>query len=144
MLELMNVHRYFGDVRVLNGVDFRLLKECVNTLIGRNCSGKTVLINGFLRKIRAVQLFICRWQGNLYFLRYNKSIETHQGGRAYYEQMFFIRDGYDSLTSHFHVTLERFMVYHTTNYEEQIRNLKQKYSNSTLFKSEKYYEKTNI
>jgi len=52
MLELRNIHKSFGDVRVLNGIDLRLEKGFVYTLKGGNGSGKTTLINiisGFLK-----------------------------------------------------------------------------------------------
>jgi len=51
MLELTGIHKSFGDVRVLNGVDLRLESGFVYTLKGGNGSGKTTLINiisGFL------------------------------------------------------------------------------------------------
>ena len=52
MLELKNIHKSFGDVQVLNGVNLRLEKGFVYTLKGGNGSGKTTLVNiisGFLR-----------------------------------------------------------------------------------------------
>ena len=52
MIELRNIHKSFGDVRVLNGVHFRLEKGMAYTLKGGNGSGKTTLINiisGFLK-----------------------------------------------------------------------------------------------
>jgi len=52
MLELRNIHKSFGDVRVLNGVNLRLERGHVYTLKGGNGSGKTTLINiisGFLK-----------------------------------------------------------------------------------------------
>jgi len=52
MLELKNIHKSFGDVRVLTGVNLRLEKGYVYTLKGGNGSGKTTLINiisGFLK-----------------------------------------------------------------------------------------------
>jgi len=52
MLELRNVHKSFGDVRVLNGISLCLEKGFVYTLKGGNGSGKTTLINiisGFLK-----------------------------------------------------------------------------------------------
>jgi len=51
MLEVKNVCKSFGDVRVLNGVNLCLEKGFVYTLKGGNGSGKTTLINiisGFL------------------------------------------------------------------------------------------------
>ncbi|MCL2744802.1 MAG: ATP-binding cassette domain-containing protein, partial [Planctomycetaceae bacterium] len=51
MLELKGIHKSFGDVCVLNGVDLRLEKGTVCTLKGGNGSGKSTLINiisGFL------------------------------------------------------------------------------------------------
>ena len=52
MLELKNIHKSFGDVRVLNGANLRLEKGFIYTLKGGNGSGKTTLINiisGFLK-----------------------------------------------------------------------------------------------
>jgi branched-chain amino acid transport system ATP-binding protein len=52
MIELRNLRKGFGDVRVLNGVSFCLEKGFVYTLKGGNGSGKTTLINiisGFLK-----------------------------------------------------------------------------------------------
>jgi branched-chain amino acid transport system ATP-binding protein len=52
MLELKNVRKSFGDVRVLNGVSLRMENGSVYTLKGGNGSGKTTLINiisGFLK-----------------------------------------------------------------------------------------------
>jgi branched-chain amino acid transport system ATP-binding protein len=52
MLNLYNIHKSFGDVHVLNGVDVCLEKGRVHTLKGGNGSGKTTLFNiitGFLK-----------------------------------------------------------------------------------------------
>jgi branched-chain amino acid transport system ATP-binding protein len=52
VLELSDIRKSFGDVRVLNGVNLRLEKGLVYTLKGGNGSGKTTLINiisGFLK-----------------------------------------------------------------------------------------------
>jgi branched-chain amino acid transport system ATP-binding protein len=52
MLEFNNIHKSFGDVQVLNGVNLRLEKGFVYALKGGNGSGKTTLINiisGFLK-----------------------------------------------------------------------------------------------
>ena len=52
LFELRNIHKSFGDVRVLNGISFCLEKGTVYTLKGGNGSGKTTLINiisGFLK-----------------------------------------------------------------------------------------------
>jgi branched-chain amino acid transport system ATP-binding protein len=51
MLVLKDIHKQFGDVQVLNGVNLHLKKGFVYTLKGGNGSGKTTLINiisGFL------------------------------------------------------------------------------------------------
>ena len=51
MLKLKNIHKSFGDIRVLNGVNLHLDNGLVYTLQGGNGSGKTTLINiisGFL------------------------------------------------------------------------------------------------
>ena len=60
MLELRNIHKSFGDVRVLNGVNLRLEKGFVYTLKGGNGSGKTTLINivsGFLPPTQGIVEF---------------------------------------------------------------------------------------
>jgi branched-chain amino acid transport system ATP-binding protein len=52
MLELKNIHKSFGDVMVLDGIDLCLEKGFVYTLKGGNGSGKTTLINiisGFMK-----------------------------------------------------------------------------------------------
>ena len=52
MLEIRDIYKSFGDVRVLNGVSLHLEKGFVYTLKGGNGSGKTTLINiisGFLK-----------------------------------------------------------------------------------------------
>ena len=52
MLELRNIHKAFGDVRVLNGVNLRLEGGFIYTLKGGNGSGKTTLVHivsGFLK-----------------------------------------------------------------------------------------------
>ena len=61
MLVLSNIHKSFGDVRVLNGVNLRLEKGCVYTLKGGNGSGKTTLINiisGFLAPTNGIVEFL--------------------------------------------------------------------------------------
>lgn len=60
MLKLKDIHKSFGDVRVLNGVNLRLEKGCVYTLKGGNGSGKTTLINiisGFLEPTQGIVEF---------------------------------------------------------------------------------------
>jgi branched-chain amino acid transport system ATP-binding protein len=60
MLELRNIHKSFGDVRVLNGVNFRLEKGFVYALKGGNGSGKTTLLNiisGFLKPTEGIVEF---------------------------------------------------------------------------------------
>ena len=52
MLVLSEITKFFGDVRVLNGISLRLEKGLVYTLKGGNGSGKTTLFNmisGFLK-----------------------------------------------------------------------------------------------
>ena len=60
MLELSNIHKSFGDVQVLNGVNLRLEKGFVYTLKGGNGSGKTTLLNiisGFLSPTQGIVEF---------------------------------------------------------------------------------------
>jgi len=44
MLNLTDIHKSFGDVRILNGVSLRLERGRVYTLKGGNGSGKATLI----------------------------------------------------------------------------------------------------
>ena len=61
MLVLNDIHKSFGDVRVLNGINLRLEKGLVYTLKGGNGSGKTTLINivsGFLTPTKGIVEFL--------------------------------------------------------------------------------------
>lgn len=60
MLELRNIHKSFGDTRVLNGVNLCLKAGLVYTLKGSNGSGKTTLFNiisGFLKPDKGNVIF---------------------------------------------------------------------------------------
>jgi branched-chain amino acid transport system ATP-binding protein len=60
MLVLKDIHKQFGDVCVLNGVNLRLEKGFVYALKGGNGSGKTTLLNiisGFLMPTEGVVEF---------------------------------------------------------------------------------------
>ena len=60
MLNLTDIHKSFGDVRILNGVSLRLERGRVYMLKGGNGSGKTTLINiisGFLAPTKGVVEF---------------------------------------------------------------------------------------
>jgi len=60
MLILKDIHKSFGDVRVLNGVNLQLEKGTVCTLKGGNGSGKSTLINiisGFLAPTKGIVEF---------------------------------------------------------------------------------------
>jgi len=64
MLVLSEISKYFGDVRVLNGINLHLEKGRVYTLKGENGSGKTTLFNiisGFLNPTSGA----IRFQGRL-------------------------------------------------------------------------------
>jgi len=53
VLEVRNLHKSFGDVRVLNGTNIRLEKGFIYTLKGGNGSGKTTLLNITLGSLNA-------------------------------------------------------------------------------------------
>jgi len=60
MLKLKNIHKSFGDVQVLNGVNLCLERGFVYTLKGGNGSGKTTLINiisGFITPTKGIVEF---------------------------------------------------------------------------------------
>jgi len=59
MLELRNIHKSFGDVRILGGVGFCLKEGFVYTLMGGNGAGKTTFINiifGFMKLVVAISI----------------------------------------------------------------------------------------
>ncbi|MEK7788305.1 MAG: ATP-binding cassette domain-containing protein, partial [Planctomycetota bacterium] len=45
MLELKNIYKSFGEREILSGVNLKLEKGNVSTLMGANGSGKTTLFN---------------------------------------------------------------------------------------------------
>jgi branched-chain amino acid transport system permease protein len=45
ILELKNVHKHFGGVRAVDGVDIAVARGTVHALIGPNGSGKTTILN---------------------------------------------------------------------------------------------------
>lgn len=52
MLEIKNLHKAFGEQKVLNGLNITVKEGKIYTLLGRNGTGKTTLFNlitGFLR-----------------------------------------------------------------------------------------------
>ncbi|KAA6301435.1 MAG: branched-chain amino acid transport system ATP-binding protein [Candidatus Ordinivivax streblomastigis] len=60
MLEIKGIHKSFGDLQVLSGINLRLEKGLVYTLKGGNGSGKTTLINiisGFLAPTQGIVEF---------------------------------------------------------------------------------------
>ena len=44
IISLKNVHKSFGGVSVLNGVDFDLQKGSVHALVGQNGAGKSTMM----------------------------------------------------------------------------------------------------
>ena len=52
MLELLNIHKLFGDARDINEVRLRLLRGHVYTLEGCNDFGKVILINVIFNFLR--------------------------------------------------------------------------------------------
>jgi len=60
MLKIINIHKAFGEQKVLNGLTFDLEKGKIYTLIGGNGSGKTTLFNiisGFIRPDKGQVIF---------------------------------------------------------------------------------------
>ncbi|MDQ4078323.1 MAG: ATP-binding cassette domain-containing protein, partial [Chloroflexota bacterium] len=60
MLELRDIHTYYGDSYILQGVSLELEAGRVVSLLGRNGAGKTTTINtiiGFVPPRRGVVIF---------------------------------------------------------------------------------------
>jgi len=53
MLEVTNLHSFYGESHVLHGVDLRLPAGCALGLLGRNGMGKTTLLKSVLGLVRA-------------------------------------------------------------------------------------------
>ena len=51
IISLKNVHKSFGGVSVLNGVDFDLQKGSVHALVGQNGAGKSTMMKIPYRRI---------------------------------------------------------------------------------------------
>ena len=58
MLEIKNIHKSFGDVRVLNGVNLCLEKGFVCTFKGGNSTGKTTLVSIISDLHQAIQMTV--------------------------------------------------------------------------------------
>lgn len=79
---------------------------------------------------------------------YYQAIDTHNGGRSYLnllEQMYFIKGDYDDVSSHFNVSLERFLINNSDHdkngIKERIKDLKYKVKKSTVYDVNNYFEK---
>ncbi len=61
VLEVENLHKFFGKTEVLKGIDFQLEKGCVLSVIGSSGSGKTTLLRclNFLETPDAGTIRVC-------------------------------------------------------------------------------------
>jgi hypothetical protein len=76
-------------------------------------------------------------------VHYYQTLDTHNGGRAYLnmlEQMYFINGDYDDVSSHFNVALERFLVNNSDEFQNRIKDLKDKGRHSTVYNVDNYFE----
>ncbi|GAB6146561.1 ATP-binding cassette domain-containing protein [Desulfocicer niacini] len=46
MIIAANIHKSFGDLKVLNGVDLHIPKGCIFGLTGRSGAGKSTFLRG--------------------------------------------------------------------------------------------------
>ena len=60
ILEVKNIHKNFGEVQVLKGIDFTLEKGEVLAIIGSSGSGKTTL----LRCLNFLERYVEEWYNN--------------------------------------------------------------------------------
>lgn len=64
MLEVRNLHSYYGDAHVLHGVSLDVAEGEVVALLGRNGMGKTTLIRSIMRLAQpTVRAGSIRWRG---------------------------------------------------------------------------------
>lgn len=55
LLEVQNIHSYYGDIYVLQGVTLKVEQETLTAVLGRNGVGKTTLINSIMGFIHPSQ-----------------------------------------------------------------------------------------
>jgi ABC-type histidine transport system ATPase subunit len=79
MIELRNVRRGFGDVRVLNGVNLRLEKGFVYTLKGGNFS-RNMIYQKVNTKWKRISFYLSSSKERLLECIVNKKIELELGG----------------------------------------------------------------
>jgi hypothetical protein len=77
-------------------------------------------------------------------LHYHKCLEMHNEGRAYHnmiDTMYYVKDDYNDRSDHFNIAEERHLI---TNkeIEKRIREIKDLYKESELYKIENYFRKT--
>ncbi len=65
MITASNIHRSFGDHKVLNGIDFQFEEGKTNLIIGRSGAGKTVLLKILVGLIQPTQGDVWYDQTNL-------------------------------------------------------------------------------
>jgi len=80
MIQLKNIHSYYGKSHVLQGIDLNIEKDEIVTLLGRNGAGKTTTIKTIMGLIQPRQGSITYWGESIVGL---KPFQVARKGIAY-------------------------------------------------------------
>jgi hypothetical protein len=85
-------------------------------------------------------------ENKLAILHYNKCLEMHKSGKAYYnmiDTMCYVKDDFNDRIDHFNIAEERHLIING-EIERRIKELEKIYRNSSLYKIDNYHKSGNF